>query len=123
MIHIPERHTLGRLTRKSTELARNAQRLSETVTRLSSSRAGLKIHHAVNADEQELLTQARDTQDLAHDLQAALDKLRLDGPKGRKAVIVKSVKNIWAARKIESLDKKLSRRQVILQSMLVINIR
>ncbi len=109
-------------TASNEDLDRNGQRLSESTARLSGAIANASNSHNVIAkDEQELLVQARDCTDLAKKMHEELAKLRLDGSKSRRVAFTRTVQARWKTKKIQSLEKKLSDRQVVLQTLLLTN--
>ncbi len=109
-------------TASNEDLDRNGQRLSESTARLSEATANASKRQKVIArDEQELLVQARDCTGLAEKLHEELAKLRLDGSKSRKVAFTRTVQARWNAKKIESLEKKLSGPQVVLHTLLLTN--
>lgn len=109
-------------TAANEDVDRNSQCLSESTARLSEAIANASTAHSVIArDEHELLNQARDCKGLAENLHEELAKLKLNGSKSRRVAFTRTVQARWNAKKIESLEKKLSGRQVILQTLLLTN--
>lgn len=109
-------------TAANEDVDRNSQRLSESTARLSEAIANAStVQNMIARDEQELLVQARDCTGSAKDLHEELAKLKLDGSKSRRVAVKRTVQALWNAKKIGSLEKKLSGRQVILQTLLLAN--
>lgn len=109
-------------TAANEDLDRNSQRLSESTVRLSEAIADAsKSQKIIAKDKQELLVQARDCTDLAERLHEELAKLRLDGSRSRRVAFTKTVQTRWNAKKIQSLEKELSGRQIVLQTLLLTN--
>ena len=73
----------------------------------------------MDKSEQELLAQARDCTNLAEVLERELAKLRVDDSKSRRAAFKRALQARWNAKKIESLNKKIHRRQIALHTMLL----
>jgi len=110
-------------TASNEDLDRNGQRLSESTARLSKAISNAsRARDTIARDEKELLVQAHDCTGLAERLHEELAKLRLgDGPKSRKVAFTKTFQARWNAKKIESLEKKLSGRQMVLHTLLLTN--
>ena len=85
--------------------------MSEATDRLSQYIKACNSQGAIGRDDEELLSQAIKTRSVAEELRDALAKLEINPSKGRRAALSKAFQSRWNAGKIESLEKKLDRRQ------------